>query len=171
MICCVTGHRPEGFPFPYESASMEKERYRIELKKNIMQLIAEGTTHFISGMAQGVDLDFAEEVLRCKTILTPPDKEIRLEAALPFPRQKQFSDGQPLDRYREILLACDIKTVVSPCYQKNSFQKRNQYMVDKADIVLAVWNGIKKGGTWNTIHYAQKCGRPLRLIMLNDLHE
>jgi hypothetical protein len=42
-------------------------------------------------------------------------------------------------------------------------------MVDHANLVLAVWNGQKKGGTWNTICYAQKIGKPIRYILLNHL--
>ena len=47
-------------------------------------------------------------------------------------------------------------------------QKRNEFMVDKADMVLAIWNGNQKGGTWNTIKYATKTKTPLKYIMLTD---
>ena len=48
-------------------------------------------------------------------------------------------------------------------------QKRNRYMVDNSDLVLAVWNGEKRGGTWYTIDYALKKGKPVRYIMLKDI--
>lgn len=35
------------------------------------------------------------------------------------------------------------------------FQKRNEWMVDRGDVVLAVWDGVKKGGTWNAVKYAK----------------
>ncbi len=47
-------------------------------------------------------------------------------------------------------------------------QKRNEYMVDKSNLVLAIWNGDKSGGTWNTIKYAMKKGKNIRYIMLNE---
>ena len=48
-------------------------------------------------------------------------------------------------------------------------QKRNRYMVDKSDIILAIWNGEKSGGTWNTIEYAQKKGKKIIYIMLSEI--
>ena len=39
-------------------------------------------------------------------------------------------------------------------------QKRNEYMVDLADVVIAVWDG-SNSGTGNCIKYAQKCGKEI----------
>lgn len=39
-------------------------------------------------------------------------------------------------------------------------------MVDKSDIVIAVFNGTEKGGTWDTISYAQKQNKPIEIIDL-----
>ena len=36
-------------------------------------------------------------------------------------------------------------------------QRRNEYMVDKADTLIAVWNGTS-GGTANCVKYAKKKG-------------
>ena len=41
--------------------------------------------------------------------------------------------------------------------------KRNKYMVDKSDIVVAVWNG-SKGGTANTVKYAKQSGKTIKQI-------
>lgn len=48
-------------------------------------------------------------------------------------------------------------------------QKRNEYMVDKSDLVFAIWNRERLGGTWNTIKYAVKKGKSIRYIMLNEI--
>jgi len=37
-------------------------------------------------------------------------------------------------------------------------QKRNDWMVDNSDAVIAIWNGAP-GGTANTVEYARKSGR------------
>ena len=62
MICCVTGHRPKGFPFPCDLENPYFLIYLEVLKDTVVELIYEGYEHFISGMANGVDLDFASTV-------------------------------------------------------------------------------------------------------------
>ena len=62
MICCVTGNRPKGFPFPYDEDDLYFNTYLGVLDDTVEDLIYEGYTHFISGMAAGVDLDFASTV-------------------------------------------------------------------------------------------------------------
>ena len=43
-------------------------------------------------------------------------------------------------------------------------QKRNEYMVDLTDKVIAVWDG-SKGGTGNCVRYAEKCGKEIIRIL------
>lgn len=163
MTCCVTGARPEKFPFLYMN-SVEYALYFAKLSDKIEDLICEGYTHFISGMARGVDLDFGWLVCMQKS-----DHRITLEAAIPYPAQATNWEYRDWFRYQYLLEKCDKKTIVSPSYAYGCMQKRNQYMVDHSDLVLAVWNGEKKGGTWNTIRYAQKVGKPVRFLMLNEI--
>ena len=42
-------------------------------------------------------------------------------------------------------------------------QKRNEYMVDNSDYVIAVWNG-KLSGTGNTVRYATKNNKVVLLV-------
>ena len=49
-------------------------------------------------------------------------------------------------------------------YNKWCFQKRNKYMVDKSDVVLAVWNR-ETIGTGNTVKYANEKNR--KVIVIN----
>lgn len=66
-------------------------------------------------------------------------------------------------RYREILMEAKTVKVVADHYEADVMQKRNEYMVDHSDIVLAVWNG-KKSGTKNCIKYAEKMGKKVEYI-------
>lgn len=40
------------------------------------------------------------------------------------------------------------------------YQRRNEFMVDHADLVFAVWDG-SKGGTYNCLMYAEKQGKQI----------
>lgn len=49
----------------------------------------------------------------------------------------------------------DIVRFISPQYDRGCFQRRNEWMVEHAGRVIAVFNG-EKGGTKNTIDYATR---------------
>ena len=147
MICCVTGHRPEGFPFFRNKAEQNYIEYLNFLSRIIDDLIQSGYDHFITGMAEGADLDFARLVLQHKTIYP----HILLEAALPYPNRSHKHVRDTAIEGASVLAQCDLVQEVSPTYHRGCMQKRNIFMVDKADLVLAIWNGTEKGGTWNTI--------------------
>lgn len=163
MVCCVTGHRPGGFPFPPEDRVSLLE-YKKRLYEEVKDLMAQGYRHFITGMAEGVDIDFALAVLYYK----PEFEGVTLEAALPYPRNSRGSSVGSLNIREHILSKCDRVSMISDTYFDGCMQKRNCYMVDRADLVLAVWNGGRKGGTWNTIRYARQRKKPIRYIMLDE---
>ena len=80
--CAFTGHRPKGLGYPEsdERCAALKEK----LRSLIIRMIEEkGVTHFISGMAQGVDMYAAEIVLELKKHYP----QITLECAIPYERQ------------------------------------------------------------------------------------
>ena len=65
--CAFTGHRPQNLPFGFN----EEDERCIDLKKALREQIInliekKGVTHFISGMAIGVDMYAAEIVLGLK---------------------------------------------------------------------------------------------------------
>lgn len=167
MVCCVTGHRPKGFPFLYGSECIENDEYSTLLEMEIRHLIHKGYLDFISGMAEGADIDFAKKVLA----LREEYEFISLEAALPCPVSMPLKPADFHYDREEILGQSNKITVLAPHYYRGCMQKRNRYMVDKSDIVLAIWNGEKKGGTWDTIKYAQKQGKQIRYIMLKEMGE
>ena len=51
----------------------------------------------------------------------------------------------------------------APQYDRGCFQRRNEWMVDHAGRVIAVFNG-EKGGTKNTIDYAERQNVPVIYI-------
>lgn len=107
-------------------------------------------------MARGVDIWAAETVLSLKAIL--PSRNIKLWVAIPYDRQSLNWTVQEQARYQKILEKADKVEYVSHDYFNGCLQKRNRYMIDAASHLIAVYDGVQKGGTKYTIDYARKKG-------------
>ena len=151
--CCFTGHRAQKLPWGTREDDPRCAGLKIRLYDQLEELYDRGIRHFICGMAQGSDLLFCEEALKLRQ-----DKgDITVEAALPCPEQSgRWLPGQQA-RYRELLAACDFVTCLSQSYTADCMRRRNEYMVDKSCILLAVYSG-RYGGTMQTVNYAARCG-------------
>ena len=57
-------------------------------------------------------------------------------------------------------------------YSKDCYYIRNRYLVNHADIVLAVYDmqANKRSGTGYTVHYAQAQNKPIVAIDPDDFH-
>ena len=65
--CCFTGHRPQSLPFGFNENDARCYALKKALREQIIHLIEkENVTHFISGMAIGIDMYAAEIVLDLK---------------------------------------------------------------------------------------------------------
>ncbi|MDE6613046.1 MAG: DUF1273 domain-containing protein [Clostridia bacterium] len=160
--CCCTGHRPKGFPYQYGIDKQKHDTYLKTLEQKIeLAVTVYGMTNFISGMAIGEDMDFAETVLKLRN-----KYPITLECAIPCPNQTLKWDSADKLRYESILKRADEIDLVSKLYTPESMLNRNRYMVDKSELIIAVFNGIEKGGTWYTINYAKKENKIIELIEL-----
>ena len=137
ITCCFTGHRPNSLPFGYDEQNPQCIRMRFLIWNLLNKLITEkGVTHFISGMALGIDQICAEVVLELKA----RHPEITLECAFPCETQAvRWSESQR-ERYYRIAEQCDKETMLQHHYDKD---------------IIAVWNG-KPSGTGNTVRYAQE---------------
>ncbi len=157
-VCCFTGYRPHRFPF--EPEGLRPEHVREALGRQIRRLYDEGCRVFISGMCVGVDLWAAAEVLA----LQDAHPDIELIAAVPFAGQESRWPAADQREYRRILAACTrVETLFSPDQAKANaaacYRKRNQWMVDNADTVLAVYTAIdaeRRSGTAATVRYARQ---------------
>ena len=130
------------------------------MRDQIVALIEnEGVTHFITGMALGVDMYAAEIVLDLKSKYP----HITLESAIPCETQAIKWSVASRERYYNIAAKCDKETMLQREYTPDCMDKRNRYMVDHADYILAVWNGCPSG-TGNTVRYAHKKGKSIIVI-------
>ena len=143
--CCVTGHRD----IPLEQV----DRIRELLRREIFTAMEEGYTHFISGFARGADLLFADIVAELEEVCF-----ITLEAAIPYPGRMKTPDKT----FQRLIRCCDTVKIHSGSYSKDCYMRRNRYMVDQSQRVIAVYDGRPTGGTAATVRYAK--GKDVRVV-------
>ncbi len=166
MICCCTEHRPKGFTWKINDKQLF-DKYRKLLKNMIVQLIDKyDIKKFISGMALGADTDFAETIIQLKE-----QYKIKLLCALPCKNQCLKWNSSDIMRYKNVLKKADEIEVISQQYTSTCMYERNKFMVDNSNIVLAIWNGNKKGGTWQTINYAKSKQKQIVYIRLDKIED
>ena len=73
-------------------------------------------------------------------------------------------------RYQNILVNADVVNILFSGYSPWCMGRRNRYMVDKSEKLLAIWNASEKSGTYNTIRYANKINKQIDYIMLPALN-
>ena len=162
---CVSGHRPEGlawFDGGYDKAMHGQFTETVE--NYIKYAIEQGFSHFIAGGALGVDTDFALCVLKLKK----SGASITLEIAVPCKGQEKYWNLEDKAVYNYILQNADKVSYLSEKYYPFCMQYRNEYMVKNSDALLACWNGTRKGGTYNTIKFAQNLKKELLFIDLSE---
>lgn len=148
MILAFTGHRPDKlggytFPNPTSRAVCQQIREKLDTLR---------PDRCISGMAQGVDL-WAAQI--CVAM------EIPFTAAVPFVGQESVWPEMAQKRWRFLLgRAAEVVVVSEGGYSPAKMQIRNKWMVDHADVLLAVWDGTS-GGTANCVRYAEQKGKQI----------
>lgn len=164
--CCFTGHRPQKLPWGYDEEWEDCIKLKLKLAYEIEAIRKKGVTTFISGMAIGVDMWSAEIVLDLKRAY--PQDTIKLIAAIPFEGQANKWSVEYRERYFDILAQVDQDITLHEHHTKSCMHERNRFMVDNSAYMIAVFNG-DKGGTANTLHYAESKGLNIVIINPNDL--
>ncbi|MDR2515524.1 MAG: DUF1273 domain-containing protein [Christensenellaceae bacterium] len=163
--CCFTGHRPADLPLLQDESGEACCQMKEALYALIRSLALQGgVRHFITGMALGLDQIAAEAVLRLQTELP-----VTLEAALPFAGQGLSWSKEHEARHSRILARCDAVVSMQERYSIGCYHRRNRYMVEKADILLAVWSGKESGGSYQTLQYARKKQKPIAILRVPEL--
>lgn len=139
-ICAFTGHR-----------SLEEDLSKSALKKQVKEMIKKGVDTFLCGMAVGFDLLAAETVLALKKKYP----SVKLIACIPCCGQERFFSEEDKKRYALLVQNADEKTVLAEHYYKGCMQKRDIYMADRADVMLAYCKK-ETGGAAFTVRYFQR---------------
>lgn len=160
--CSFTGHRPKAFSFGYDENSDDFLELKNRIKNTIIQVCNAGCRVFYCGMAEGTDLWCGEVVLELRDRFDPP---LELCPVIPFLAQPASMTRKNQERYQRIMNSSERKFLVSTQYTKNCYQKRNYYMVDSADFLIAVYDEKNdRSGTAQTIRYAKKKNKNIFII-------
>lgn len=161
--CAITGHRPIRFKWKYNENNSGCKRLKKRLREQFTVLYDQGVHCFYIGGALGVDLWAGEILLQMRAC--PEYGDIQLAVALPFEGYDAAWDETQKRRMKAI---CDQAETVVVCKQPGavSYKRRNYYMVDRADILLAVYDNDRslRSGTGVTVNYAKKKERKIIFI-------
>jgi uncharacterized phage-like protein YoqJ len=146
VIVAGTGHRFEDS----ESEEIVRTKARVKLQ------YTEGVTTFITGMAPGYDLWAGDEA-----------RLLGLELWCAKPWAGHTARKEDRELYDTLIAyASRVVNVDESKDYKGPwvYQRRNEWMVDNADVVMAYWSGVEKGGTYNCYQYAKKINKPITNI-------
>lgn len=152
-VIAGTGHRHFGAARDRDGRTQEIDEVVCDWLNNMLHALQPRCV--ISGMAIGFDTYLAREALAQK---------IPLVAAVPFSGQEAPWPDNARKEYRRLLSrATRVQIVEDGGYANWKYHRRNQWMVDNCDILLAAWNG-KSGGTANCVAYARQVRRRIEFL-------
>lgn len=125
----IIGHKPERL----EGREAEVKEWIFKTLKSL------GDTYNFTGMTKGTDTLFAEVV-----------KELGRPLVCVFPYKHELCNVEQefYDYAEQVQFQSEKK-------YDGVYKDRNRWMVDHSDVVLVVWDGTPKGGTYETMVYAE----------------
>lgn len=149
--CAFTGHRELDVSFQPEN-----------LWTAVESVIQDGVEKFYCGMAVGFDLLAAEAVL----FLKKRYPQITLTACIPFQKQEKYYSDTDKARYARVLKDADERIIFAEEYTKDAPLKRNRYMAEQADALIAYCKK-SKGGSAYTVRYFKKVKPEGKIIFID----
>lgn len=157
-----TGHRPDklgGYSGP------KAEKIQGDLFDTLTSVISRawqnGFDAFITGGALGVDQIAAKAAI---SIRSQEECPLKVIVAKPFPSQSCKWPKKSQEIFDQLCSQADeVVNVSEDPFSREKMQIRNEWMVDRAAAVCAVWNG-GNGGTGNCVKYARSVFRPILIV-------
>lgn len=148
MILAGTGHRPNKLNKEWNLDGPMSFEIMTEIADSFDEL---KPSKIITGMALGYDMLLAKVALL---------RKIPIIAAIPFEGQESRWSKQGQAIYFDILSNPLVtKHIVSEGGFANwKMHRRNKWMCDNANAILACWNGDVEGGTAACLNYAHEKG-------------
>lgn len=140
MILGVTGHRPQKLGGFSETTRLNLRAFATtQINKINPELV-------IIGMALGFDQAVAHACVDCG---------IPFWAYVPFDGQEVKWPELARKYYYQLLgWAAKVEVVCPGTYAPWKMLKRDDKIVTDSEQMLALWNGLKDGGTWHTVQFA-----------------
>jgi len=154
------------FRWKYKENDAGCKRLKKRMEEQFSLLYDQGVRRFYVGGALGVDQWAGEILLRMAE--QPKYSDIELVVALPFDGHDAAWDARSKSRL-QFLIRHSAETVVIGTKEEPPavcYKRRNYYMVDHADSLLAVYDDDRsiRSGTGMTVNYARRKGLPITLI-------
>jgi uncharacterized phage-like protein YoqJ len=160
---CYSGHRP-GKLGGYGETPQKLRICRV--LTTVTRRFIEGDDpfdHFICGSALGVDQWAAQIIIDLKKEF----QHVKLTLAIPY---NGFGENWPQSSrdylQKQIQAADEVVYVCDPPYAREKMQKRNEWMANRSDAAIVVWDGTT-GGTNNFVIYAKSIG--LHMFRINPI--
>ena len=162
--CAIIGHRPTRFRFKYQENNTGCKRLKKRLHDQFISLYNNGVRRFLIGGSLGVDIWSGEILLKLKEQQEYSDIELVL--VLPYPGYDANWDQRNKARLANLLTRCAEHVTVGTQANAESYNKRNHYIVDHTDCLLAVYDNDRnvRNETGQVVQYAEKKTKPIILI-------
>jgi SMODS and SLOG-associating 2TM effector domain 1 len=165
----VFGHRDIDPDHPGLTQAIDEALAAICCMHSHIQVHVESTPvglAVVSSLAEGADRILARAVLA--------REGTRLEVVLPFDREDyydDFSSPESREEFDELINKATVDVIEPAESRKHAYEAAGHAMVDRSDIVVAVWDGKPargRGGTADIYAYAMKCKKPIFWIQVNS---
>lgn len=172
-----TGHRPNKIGgYDRNNPTREKIKNTVSLIINALaDKNPKSALRFYCGGAIGFDTDAFDVAYHMKLTTEIP---IEIVLAIPFKDQPIKWNKYDVEHYEDMIERADtcvyvdeekrymIDSVPVGRYNPIKMQKRNEYMVDHSNVIIACWDGTP-GGTGNCVKYARAQNKTIWLIEPN----
>lgn len=162
--CAIIGHRPTRFRFKYQENNTGCKRLKKRIHDQFISLYNNGVRRFLIGGSLGVDIWSGEILLKLKE--QPEYGDIELVLVLPYPCHDAHWDQRNRARLAYLLAHCAEHVMAGTQENAESYDKRNRYIIDHADCLLAVYDNDRsvRNETGQVVQYAEKKGKAIILI-------
>ena len=162
-VCSFTGYRPQKLNacLSVSSGALKISDIKKFLELKILEMLDNDFKVFQCGMAVGSDLIFAEVILKVRKKYPALVKFIAVIPCLEHDKNWNESDRELCRKLTE--KADEVVFVSNSRYYDGCMAKRNRYLVETCDELIAIYDG-QRGGTMQTINFAKGKGLKVTII-------